>query len=99
MKTSLMTGAAGGVATFLQRETMEYALRLSDVRVVADLNINETFVAGDLTDLNAFTAAAEGCDGVIHLCGMSDEQSWEDILNANIMWLPQHILGGLDPGS
>ena len=85
MKTILMTGAAGGVATFLRREMTEYALRLSDVHVVADLSDNETFVAGDLTDLNAVTAAAEGCDGIIHLGGMSDEQSWEDILNANII--------------
>ena len=85
MKTILMTGAAGGVATFLRRELAEYSLRLSDVRVVTDLGDNETFVASDLTELEAVTAAAEGCDGIIHLGGMSDEQPWEDILNANIV--------------
>ena len=42
MKTIMMTGAAGGVATFLRRELVEYNLRLSDVRVVADLSENET---------------------------------------------------------
>ncbi len=43
--------------------------------MVTDLDDNETFVASDLTDLEAITAAAEGCDGIIHLRGMSDEQS------------------------
>ena len=85
MKTILMTGAAGGARTFLRRELAEYSLRLSDVRVVTDLGDNETFVASDLTELEAVTAAAEGCDGIIHLGGMSDEQPWEDILNANIV--------------
>ena len=60
MKTILMTGAAGGVATFLRRELAEYSLRLSDVRVVTDLGDNETFVASDLTELEAVTAAAFG---------------------------------------
>ena len=55
-----MTGAAGGVATFLRRELAEYSLRLSTVRVVTDIDDNETFVASDLTDLEAVTAAAEG---------------------------------------
>ena len=37
MKTILMTGAAGGVATFLRRELKEYALRLTDIKVVEKL--------------------------------------------------------------
>ena len=59
MKTILMTGAAGGVATFLRRELAEYSLRLSDVRVVTDLGDNETFVASDLMEPEAVTAALD----------------------------------------
>lgn len=85
LKNILMTGAAGGVATFLRRELTDYALRLSDLREVGDLADTETFTACDLTDLDAVTELAAGCDGIIHLGGMSDEQSWDDILNANII--------------
>lgn len=85
MKTILMTGAAGGVATFLRRELTDYALRLSDRRPAEGLAGDESFAACDLTDEDAVAAAAEGCDGIIHLGGVSDERSWDDILSANII--------------
>ncbi|MEK9724266.1 MAG: NAD(P)-dependent oxidoreductase [Rhodospirillaceae bacterium] len=86
MKTILITGAAGGVATFLRRELKGiYALKLADVVPVADLDEGETFVQFDITDLDAFVAAAAGCDGIVHLGGASDERAWDEILSANIV--------------
>ena len=85
MQKVLMTGAAGGVATFLRRELKAYSLRLTDIRIVEQLDANEEFRVCDLTDLNALIKLAAGCDGIIHLGGVADERSWEEILHANII--------------
>lgn len=86
MKTILMTGAAGGVGTFLRPELRgHYALRLSDVRQITDLSDNETFVPCDLADLEGLAGAAEGVDGIIHLGGNPAEDTWEAIHAANIV--------------
>ena len=85
MKTILMTGAAGGVGTFLRRELYEYSLRLTDLKSVDALRDNEDFVTCDITDLGAVSQAVAGCDGIIHLGGISEESSWDDILNGNII--------------
>ena len=86
MKTILMTGAAGGIATCLRQELKgKYAFRLSDLRDVADLATNETFVPADLSDFEAVCRAAEGVDGVIHLGAFSVVGSWQTIRDANIV--------------
>jgi len=86
MKTILMTGAAGGVGTFLRPELRgKYALRLSDVRPVGDLQEGETYVPCDLADLKALTEACRGADGIIHLGGNPAEDTWEAIHDANIV--------------
>ena len=86
MKTILMTGAYGSVATFLRRELAgRYALRLSDRLEISDLGGNETFVAADITDMAVVEAAVEGVNGIIHLGGYSVEGPWDAILQANII--------------
>ena len=66
MKTILMTGAAGGIGTYLRPELRgKYALRLSDRVPVADLRDDESFVAAELSDLDALRRAAEGVDGTL----------------------------------
>ena len=86
MKTILMTGAAGGVGTFLRRELQgTYALRLSDREPIDDLGAHETFVSCQLTDLDGLVEAAQGVDGIIHLGGNPAEDSWEEIHEANIV--------------
>ena len=86
MKTILLTGAAGGVGTFLRKEFAgKYALRLSDIQPVTDLGPNETFMPADIADLDAFCRIAEGVDGIIHLGGMAVENTWEIILQANLI--------------
>lgn len=86
MKTILMTGAAGGIGTYLRRELKDrYIFRLSDRHAIDDLGPNETFHQCQLTDLDALTEAARGADGVIHLGGNPAEDSWEEIHEANIV--------------
>ena len=55
----LITGGAGRVASILRQHWGDrYQLRLADVRPVEDLDLHEEYVALDITDLEAFTAAS-----------------------------------------
>jgi uronate dehydrogenase len=86
MKTILMTGAAGGVGTFLRKELQErYRLRLSDLVEPENCGSNEEFAKADLADLAATRKAVNGVDGIIHMGGYSVESDWDTILNANII--------------
>lgn len=86
MKTILITGASGGVGTFLRRELAgAYRLRLSDIRPIDDLDPNERFVGGDIADLKDMLRVTRGVDAIVHLGGFSVEGPWDDILSANII--------------
>ena len=88
MKTILITGAAGGVGTFLRKEFKgKYKLRLSDIAPISDLAPDEEFIPADLTDLEAVKTATQGVDGIFHLGGYSVEGDWQTILDANIIGL------------
>lgn len=85
MKTILVTGAAGGVATMVRPLlARDYRLRLSDRVPVAGLQPDETFVPADLGDPEALAAAVRGADGILHLGGFSLEADWDTIRTANI---------------
>jgi uronate dehydrogenase len=86
MKKILITGAAGDVGGHLRRELAgRYALRLSDIRPVADLAAEEEFIRGDCASLRDMLRATRGVDAVVHLGGFSVEGPWETILRANIV--------------
>lgn len=86
MKHVLVTGAAGGVGTFLRREWAgRYRLRLSDVRPVTGLSANEDFVAADISDMTAVAPLMAGIDAVVHLGGFGVEGDWPTIHSANIV--------------
>jgi len=86
MKKILITGAAGDVGSHLRRELAgRYALRLSDIRPVADLSPEEEYVRGDCASLRDMLRVTQGVDAVVHLGGFSVEGSWETILRANIV--------------
>lgn len=86
MKRLLITGAAGGLGRMLRRDIAGYAetLRLSDIADLGEARADEELRPCDLSDLDAVTALVEGCDGIVHLGGMSIEDTWETILNSNI---------------
>ena len=81
-----MTGATGGVGTFLRKEfANRYRLRLSDMRPLTTLGASESFMAGDCASLDDMLRVTEGVDGIIHLGGYSVEGPWETILQSNII--------------
>ncbi len=85
MKTILMTGAGGGVGTYLRRELAgKYALRLSDYSKLKP-GKGETFVKGDISKMSDMLRATKGVDAIVHLGGYSVEGAWDDILSANII--------------
>ena len=88
MKTVLITGAAGDVATHLRRELAgRYRLHLSDVAPIADVADGETFQQADMTSMQDMLAITRGADAIVHLGGYSVEGPWEAILEANIVGL------------
>ena len=85
MKTILVTGAAGGVATRVRPWLREhYNLRLLDLREAGSLAANETAMVGDMTDRDVVLRAAQGVDGILHLaCTYSLDIDFEATLDAN----------------
>jgi uronate dehydrogenase len=86
MKTVLITGAAGDVATHLRRELAgRYKLRLSDRKPVTGLAPGEEFIAADISVMEGLDKVVRGVDAIVHLGGFSVEGPWEAILPANII--------------
>lgn len=85
MKTILITGAAGDVATHLRRELAgKYVLRLSDVRPLKPAK-GEKFARADISRMADAMRITRGVDAIVHLGGYSVEGPWEGILSANII--------------
>lgn len=87
MKRVLLTGAAGGIGTFLREllPPIYPELVLSDLVTPKNLKPTERFVKADLAAPAEIEAACEGVEGIIHLGGRSTEAPWDDILSANIV--------------
>ncbi|MET1019789.1 MAG: NAD(P)-dependent oxidoreductase [Microterricola sp.] len=87
MTTVLYTGGTGrmggvireGLAGRYDRVVL-YARSASD----APLHPNEEIVIGDLADLDRLTEAAAGVDVIVHLGGVADEASYDEIRTSNI---------------
>jgi uronate dehydrogenase len=82
----LITGAAGNIGRALRAGLRDrYALlRLIDVAPQEPAQTGEEVVTLDLNDRRASEAAMEGVDAVVHLAGIADEASFDDILEGNI---------------
>ena len=86
MKTILITGAAGRIGTFLRPELAgKYKLRLSDIQPIREPKPNETFIRADISNMKDALRITKGVDAVVHFGGQSGENTWERILNANII--------------
>jgi uronate dehydrogenase len=85
--TLLMTGAAGGLGRALRPRLSAHCrvLRLSDVAAMEPAQPGEEVVQADLADATAVMRLVQGCQAIVHLGGISTEQAWEPILQANII--------------
>ena len=87
--TLLMTGAAGGLGQAMRPRLKANCavLRLSDVSPMAPAQAGEEVVQADLADADAVKALVAGCQAIVHFGGISTEQPWAPILQANIIGL------------
>ena len=89
MHRVLITGAGGGIGRAL-RETLRGVypvLRLSDRVALAAARDGEEVDQTDIADMTAVERMVAGVDGIVHLGGISGENTWEKILQGNIIGL------------
>src|ERR1700687_610783 len=93
MHRVLITGAGGGIGRSL-RETLRGVypvLRVSDRVPLAPARPGnegrEEVDRTDIADMAAVEKMVAGVDGIIHLGGISGENTWENILHGNIIGL------------
>lgn len=85
-KRILLTGAAGGLGKILRERIKPWAdvVRLSDIGEMAPAGEGEEVVRCDLADKAAVIKLLEGVDVVLHFGGISTENTFENIMAANI---------------
>jgi uronate dehydrogenase len=86
MNRILITGAAGHIGRALRRGLKgSYPLiRLADIAPQAPAEPGEEIVTADITDPAQLRQAMEGIDCVVHLAGIPDEDTWDNIRRMNI---------------
>jgi len=83
----LLTGAAGGLGRELRPRLRKRStlLRVSDVAAMDAAQAGEEVVQAKLEDRAAVLGLLAGIDAVVHLGGISTEQPFDAILQANIL--------------
>ena len=86
LKRLLITGAAGGIGQEMRKRLSHMAeiIRVSDKAALGDARPNEEVMECNLADKDAVFKLVEGCDGILHLGGISIEDSWTPIKDGNI---------------
>lgn len=85
MKLVMMTGAAGGVGRYLRPLLREhYRLLLVDKVPVEALEEGEQSALCDVSDALSLQQLMRSVDAVVHLAGVSVEDDWAPIMQANI---------------
>ncbi len=86
MKRLLITGAAGNVGKMARKRLAHLAdtIRLSDIAPMDPAGPNEEVVQCDLADYDAVEKLVQGCDGILHLGGVSVERSYDLIESGNL---------------
>jgi uronate dehydrogenase len=95
-KRLLLTGAGGGLGAVLRERIKPWAdvIRVSDIKEIAPAGPGEEVVQCDLGDRKAVMALLEDVDAVLHFGGVSVEDEFETIMNANILGL-HHLYEGV----
>ena len=83
----LLTGAAGGIGSWLRDRIKPWAdiVRVSDRANLGEAREGEEIVYCDLSDRVGMLKLLEGVDAVLHFGGVSVEDRWDPILQANIV--------------
>lgn len=83
----LLTGAAGGLGRELRSRLKAYCrvLRLSDIADLGSAAAGEELRPARLEDKAAMLSLLDGVEAVVHMGGVSTEQPFEPILQANIV--------------
>lgn len=86
MKTMLITGAGGLLGSTLREHLRSWPvrLRLSDITELTPVSANEEIHCCDLADWHEVNNLVQGCDAIIHLGGVSTENTFDNILSSNI---------------
>jgi uronate dehydrogenase len=86
-KRLLITGAAGRLGSVLRAEMRAHAdiLRLTDIADMGSVAPHEEHVRCDLANFADVMAMVEGVDTIIHAGGVPLENTFDSILNANIV--------------
>lgn len=87
MHRVLITGAAGRLGAILREGLRAHfdVLRLLDVASLGVGKPDEELVTADVRDLRAVTEAMAGVDATVHLAGIPHEDTFEHILQTNMM--------------
>lgn len=87
MKRLLITGAAGGLGKVARHRLAHMAevLRLSDIADLGPVGLGEEAMTCDLGDAQAVNDLVKGCDGIVHFGGISVEDCFSKVSNANIL--------------
>jgi len=87
MHRALITGAAGRIGTILRKGLSNRfdVLRLLDTSALGSAQPGEELVTADVRDLSAMVEAMDGVDAVAHLAGIPSEDTFERILETNIV--------------
>lgn len=82
----LLTGAAGSLGQVLRKSLSAHAdvLRLSDIAEISALGEREETVRCNLADKAGTIALCDGVDAIVHFGGVSTENAFEAVLDANI---------------
>ena len=82
----LITGAAGAIGTALRQGLRDKwpRLRLTDARPIANPANNEECIAADIGDRAAIERMMEGVGAVVHLTGVGQDYSLEDLFRVNV---------------
>lgn len=86
VRNVLITGAAGAIGSVLRKGFIGRfdLLRLTDIKPLGSAGKGEEVCEADILDQDAMISVMKGIDCVIHMAGIPHEESWENILSANI---------------
>lgn len=87
LKRLLITGACGELGQLARSGLAGLAekIRLSDINPIERQGPQEEVLCGDLVDTAFVDQLVDGCDAILHLGGVADEDHFETILSANII--------------